>query len=95
MKAILTKYHGATNTKGSRVSASDCDGNRVTITWQGEFDTEPNHRAAADALCAKMGWVGGEMAGGFTKDGMAFVFTSMPKFTKLDRKRTPKENPDG
>ena len=92
MKAILTKYHGPTDFKGSRVSAFDCDGNRVTIGYRSEFDTEPNHRAAADALCAKMGWEGGEMVGGFTKDGMAFVFTTMPKFTKLNCKR---ENLDG
>jgi len=90
MKAILTKYHGPTDFKGSRVSAYDCDGSRVTIGYRSEFGTEPNHRAAAEALCAKMGWEG-EMVGGFTKDGMAFVFTSMPKFTRLTRNM---ENPD-
>jgi phosphoribosyl-AMP cyclohydrolase len=31
MKAIRTRYLPATSTKGSRIVASDCDGNRVII----------------------------------------------------------------
>lgn len=75
MRAIEAKYHGATNTRGSRISASDGDGNRVSIPYPHELSGEDVHRKAADALCAKMKW-SGELVGGATKSGYAFVFTS-------------------
>lgn len=73
MKAIVTKYHGPTNTKGSRISASDEDGNKVSIPYPHELSGEAVHRAAAAALCAKMGWTG-ELAGRSLKGGYVFVF---------------------
>jgi len=75
MKAIITKYHGPTNFKGSRISASDEDGNRITIPYPSELDWrdgEP-HRAAAQSLCEKMNWKG-SLVGGSVKGGYAFVF---------------------
>ena len=54
MKAIFTKYHGATNTKGSRISASDEDGNRISISYPYGLSGEAVHRKAADALCERM-----------------------------------------
>src|SRR5258708_4084246 len=74
MKAIVTKYHGPTNHKGSRITASDEDGNRVTISYPHELSGEDCHRAAADALCKKMGW-DGELIGGSLKRGYVFVFS--------------------
>lgn len=74
MKAIFTKYHGPTNTRGSRISASDSDNNRVTISYPYELSGEAVHRKAAEALCSKMGWDGELIAGG-TKSGYVFVFT--------------------
>ena len=56
MKAIRTRYHGATNTRGSRIIASDGDGNRASIPYPHELNSEEAHRKAALALCAKMGW---------------------------------------
>ena len=74
MKAIETRFHGPTNTRGARISASDSDGNRVTIPYPHDArGGEDAHRAAAYALCAKMGWNGG-LAGGGTKRGYVFVF---------------------
>lgn len=73
MKAITTKYHGPTNNRGSRISASDSDGNRVTISYPYELSGEAVHRAAADALCTKMNWAG-KLAGGSVKHGYVFVF---------------------
>lgn len=73
MKAIITKYKGATDTKGSRIIASDGDGNRVTIPYPHELSGEAVHHAAAVALCEKMKW-DKELLGGGTKDGYAFVF---------------------
>ena len=73
MKAIITKYHGATNTRGSRISASDEDGNRVSIPYPHELSGEAVHRKAAEALCEKMKW-SKDFLGGGMKNGYAFVF---------------------
>ena len=73
MKAIKTKYKGPTNTRGSRIIASDEDGNRITISYPYELSGEAVHRKAAEALCAKMNWPG-ELAGGSIKNGYVFVF---------------------
>jgi hypothetical protein len=73
MKAINTKYKGPTSTRGSRIIASDEDGNKVTTSYPYELSGEDCHRKAADALCAKMGWTG-ELIGGSLKNGYVFVF---------------------
>lgn len=73
MKAISTRYHGPTNTRGSRISASDLDGNRVSIPYPHELSGEAVHRAAAEALMAKMQWTG-QIIGGAVKHGYVFVF---------------------
>lgn len=75
MKAITTKFHGSTNSRGSRFSATDSDGNRVSISADYALEHDARHRKAAEALCTKMGWKGAEsLIGGGTKDGMVFVF---------------------
>jgi hypothetical protein len=74
MKAIFTKYHGPTNCKGERISASDQDGNKVFIPYPNQFCGEAAYAEAAKALCAKMGWSGSMAAGGL-KDGYVFVWT--------------------
>ena len=73
MKAITTKYHGATDRRGSRISASDCDANRVSIPFPHELSHDDAHRKAAQALCDKMGWKGSMIQGGI-KNGEVFVF---------------------
>ena len=73
MKAIVTKYHGPTNARGSRISASDEDGNKVTISYPYELSGEAVHRKAAEALCEKMEWTG-NLIGGSLKNGYVFVF---------------------
>ena len=74
MKAIETRFHGPTNVRGSRFSATDSDNNRVTVSSDHALNSDENHRAAAEALKAKMGWKG-EIIGGSTKRGMVWVFT--------------------
>ena len=49
-KIIQTKYIGPTNHRGSRVSAKDDNGNRVTIHWLSELNIEQNHSNAAQQL---------------------------------------------
>ena len=73
MIAIETKYHGPTNTRGSRISASG-NGNHVSISYPHELSGEDVHRKAAQALCDKMKWTG-KLTGGATKTGYVFVFS--------------------
>jgi hypothetical protein len=75
MKAIVTTYHGPTNTKGSRITASDEDGNRITISYPYELSGEAVHRKAAEALKEKMNWQG-ELVSGSLKNGYVFVFVN-------------------
>lgn len=74
-KAIETRYKGPTDTRGSRIIAADLDGNRITIPYDHALNHDELHERAAKALCEKMGWQG-EIVGGATKSGYAFVFTS-------------------
>jgi hypothetical protein len=73
MKTITTRYLGPTNYRGSRIKASDQDGNKVIMTYRDEFNSEENHKTVAKALCEKMGWFG-KLFGGYTKNGMVWVF---------------------
>ena len=73
MKAINTVYNGPTNTRGSRITASDEDGNRITIPYPHELSGMDVHAKAAVALCNKMGWKG-TLHGGGLKDCYVFVF---------------------
>lgn len=74
MKAITTKYHGPTNTRGLRISATDGDGNRVSVPYNYSLSGELVHREAVYALCAKVGW-SGELVSGSIKGGYVYVWT--------------------
>ena len=69
MKAITTRYHGPTDTKGARISATDGDGNRVSIPYPHHLDTIAAHQLAAKKLIHKQWWWGqyvtGWAAGGY------------------------------
>ncbi len=79
MKAIVTKYHGATDTRGSRISAKAEGLPSVSVPYPHEFSGEEAHWQAVKALCAKMGWKGRMHAGGNVKDdGYTFVFVAGP-----------------
>ena len=80
MKAIVTKYHGPTNNRGSRITASDEDGNRITISYPYELSGEAVHRKAAMVLCDKMKWRG-HLASGSLKNGYVFVFVNWEDLT--------------
>jgi hypothetical protein len=73
MKAIFTKFHGPTNNRGARISASDSDGNRVSVSYPYELTGEACHRVAVDAFVRKMNWKGNLVAGGYSK-GYVYVF---------------------
>ncbi len=73
--AILTKYLGPTNHRGSRVKAYTESGLKITVSWDHALNVEMNHRAAAHALANKMGWHG-NWAGGAIEHGYAYVNAS-------------------
>jgi hypothetical protein len=72
IQAIETKYFGPTNSRGSRIKATSASGHSVTVGYSSELSVEQNHKAAAKALCEKLGWYG-TYAGGSTKGGYVFV----------------------
>ncbi len=77
MKAIITRYVPATNTKPSRVIAEAEGGNRHVMTFASYYGDDARgsgpYRKAAEELCMKMDW-DGKLIGGGTKDGYVFVF---------------------
>ena len=72
MKTITTKFHGPTNTRGSRYSATDGD-NRVSVSDDDTLNSGKNHDRACLALCKKLRWKGRMISGG-TKTGYVYVF---------------------
>lgn len=55
MQSIRTRYHGPTDTRGSRIKAS-CEGGTLTVPYDHALNLGENHRAAALALAEKLGW---------------------------------------
>ena len=84
MKAIVTKYHGATNTRESRYSATDMDGNRVSIPTDHALNSDGNHDAVALALCRKMGWLRHNLMRGGIKGGNVYTFDT--EYNRLEVK---------
>lgn len=81
MQAILTRYFGPTNTRGSYIKAS-CEAKTIKVPWDHALNVDDNHRAAAEKLRDMLGWVeayyGDMVGGGLPKpvdSGYAFVFT--------------------
>lgn len=78
MVAILTKYIGPTDYRGSRCKALHADGGpSLTVDWDHAKNVEDNHQLAAFAFARKMGW-SGRWVGGGTRHGYAFVNTGGP-----------------
>ena len=77
MQAITTKYHGPTDYRGARLTASTESGLRITVPYDHahEGTLESHHATAAIALARKMGWHGTLYAGG-VKGGYVFVWES-------------------
>lgn len=55
-QAIVTKFIGPTNYKGSRVKAT-ADAGSITLHWDDALNSEDNHERAALALVLKFGWL--------------------------------------
>lgn len=79
MQAIVTKYHGPTNTKGARISAR-CDAGSISISYPHELSGQDVHAAAAMALVRKLGWstdAYGDWVGGALPNQAGYVFTNV------------------
>lgn len=76
MQAIRTRYHGPTNSRGSRISAQ-CEAGRVYVAYESALSVEENHASACKALRAKLGWNSehyGDVVGGSFDGDMYWVF---------------------
>lgn len=82
LKAIRTRFYGATNTRPRRVIASDADGHTFTLTdgmtdnVEGQY--ESMHELAAKGLMTKMKWDNEIVGGGY---GNEQFWVMMPKRT--------------
>jgi hypothetical protein len=77
MKAIITKYLPATNTRGSRIKAMAEGVKSLSIPYPHELSGEEVFKAAAVALCKRQGWPESLAAGGLPdQSGYAFCFTA-------------------
>lgn len=76
MRAIFTRFIGATNSHPARIIAMSNE-HRITIAADsdepGDAQHERGHIKAAYALCKKMGWTGQLIEGGHSR-GHVFVF---------------------
>lgn len=74
MDAILTKYHGATNTKGARITARMVGVKTVTLPYPYEMNGRAAHTAAACAMMARAQWpVNADYVVGDIPQGYVFV----------------------
>ena len=62
MQAIITKFHGPTNVRGSRVSAT-AEAGKITLSWDHALNSDDNHKAAAEAFARKFNWTGTYVGG--------------------------------
>jgi hypothetical protein len=81
-QAIVTKYLGPTNHRGSRIKAT-AEAGSIVVPWNYALDPQENHRMAALTLASNMGWDGGASyrrltacwhGGALPGGGYAFVF---------------------
>ena len=68
MKSIRTRYYGPTNTKGSKIIASDGDKNSITISYPYQLNSDTAHELAAYRLMEKMDWPNELNGGEFAND---------------------------
>lgn len=76
MQAIITKYFGPTNSRGSRIKAT-CSAGSVTIDYPHELSGMDCHAKAAYALLAKLQWGYKLMGGQLPSGDYAFVLVDL------------------
>ena len=73
--AIITRYHGATNTEGARISAHMAGAPTVRIPYPYWLSGLDVHAAAAAVQMARAGWPAGQYAVGELTAGYIFTRT--------------------
>jgi|SRR3984885_12761840 len=85
MQAIVTKYIGPTNFRGTRIKAT-CAAKTRLIGWRYDLGVEENHRNAATMLQNELDWTGpryGKLHGGTMKNG-DYCWVMVPRDTSDD-----------
>lgn len=72
-QAIVTAYHGPTNSKGARITAS-AEAGRKTLSYDHAVSCAENHKRAARALASKFKWDGTLHSGSLPDGRYAHVF---------------------
>ena len=67
MQAIRTRYHGPTNTRGTRITAT-CEAGSLTLPRDYSLDIGEDHARVAQALVQRLGWTGVYHGGEFGGD---------------------------
>jgi len=67
MQAIRTRYHGATNTRGARITAT-CEAGSLTLPRDYSLNIDQDYARAAQRLAERMGWSGVYRGGEFGGD---------------------------
>jgi len=75
MKTITTKFHGATDTLGARISATSTSGIRVYVSYEYALSHNGPHDVAVIKLCKKLDWHGTFIIGG-TDTGYVYTFNT-------------------
>ena len=80
MQAIMTKYLGPTDYRGSRIKAWTESGHSLTVDYPHEARGGAGvHSVAAIALARKLAWRG-DLIAGATDKGYVFVFAHSERF---------------
>lgn len=79
-QAIVTKYLGPTNVRGSRVKAK-AEAGSIILSWDDCLNSDQNHIRAAKALAEKFGWRG-HWYGGALPNNEGYCFVSSLKDDK-------------
>lgn len=73
MKAILVKYHGPSNTRGSRFTAKAEGNPSLTLPYNYALGADETAKAAAVALVKRMKWNCGVVGGTLPSGDRCFV----------------------
>lgn len=76
-QAIITKYIGPTNHRGSRIKVT-ANAGTMTVSWDHSLDVEANHRDAARQFAAKYQWVGRWFGGALPNRLGGYCFVNLP-----------------
>ena len=80
-QAIVTKYFGPTNTKGSRIKVKAYAGSKF-YEWDHSVGIELNHLRAATKFADKMGWLKkNDIVGGSMPKSGSYCFVLVNKGT--------------